>query len=448
MVSAKGHQRGLVEPRHHRAPLPQERAAAKVNMPKFRTVAVMLFLASGAAPAQDWPQWRGPNRDGVVLGVTPPAKWPKTLREEWKAPVGEGLASPVVVGAKAYVFTRQDENERVLCLDVSSGKELWRSEPYPAPYKRGLGEGNLSIGPRSTPVIADGKIYAFGMTGILSCLNAETGSPCWRQECTPYLPYSGNSPLVADGLCIIHYGNAERGKLLGGLTAFDAATGQVKWRYVDGSSASSSSPLLVTLAGERQVVLFTSWELLGVSAERGTKLWSLRTFDTNESLIVTPVLYKDMLIVAGHKESPRALRLEKGDKGIVAREVWKARGVPLHMSSPVVVGDRLFGMSSRKRGCFFCLDANSGKTHWESDGDDEVFGHASVVSAGDVVLFLTDRGRLIVAKTDSPAFEPIAEYKVSDGRTSAHPVFLGTRILIRDDASLRSFRIEAASAGE
>jgi outer membrane protein assembly factor BamB len=218
-------------------------------------------------------------------------------------------------------------------------------------------------------------------------------------------------------------------------------TGDVKWCYADGSRASSSSPIIVNLAGERQVVLFTAWELLGVSADKGKKLWSLNTFDLNESLIITPLQHRDLLIAAGNKEPPRAIRLEKSAKGIIAKEVWKGKGVPLHMCSPVLVGDHLFGMSFRGRGCFFCLDAGSGATLWKTDASQEL-GHASIVSAGSVLLCLTNRGKLIVANASTSAFEPIAEYRVAEGQTSAHPVFLGNRILIRDQMMLRSLRIE------
>jgi RNA polymerase sigma factor (sigma-70 family) len=386
----------------------------------------------------DWPQWRGPNRDGVVHGVTAPAKWPKTLTEEWQVEVGKGVASPVVVGGNVYVFTRQEDNHEVVwCLDLRSGKQIWRSKPYPAPYKPGGGEDSATADqrPRSTPAVAGGRVYTLGMSGVLSCLDARTGGLLWRKEFKA-LSYGGTSPLVADGLCIVHVGDEKTG----GLTAFDAASGEVKWCYAEGSRPSSASPILVTLAGERQVVTFTGWGLLGVSAATGKKLWALNTFSPHGSLILTPVRYKDLLIAAGNNEPPCAIRLEKGDKGITAKEVWKAKGLSLHMSTPVLAGDLLFGMSTRNGGCFFCLDANSGKTLWESDGRQG--GHASILNAGSVVLFLTSAGRLIVVKPSATAYEPIAEYRVSDRCTDAHPVFLGDRILIKDHTTLRSFRIE------
>jgi len=159
----------------------------------------------------------------------------------------------------------------------------------------------------------------------------------------------------------------------------------------------------------------------------------------------TPARYKDLLILNDNMEPLRALRLEKGDKGLVAKDVWKARAdLKLYYSSPVVAGDLVFGMSTRNGGCFFCLDANSGKALWESDGRQG--GYASLLSLGSVLLILKDRGQLVVVKPSAKGYEPIAEYRVSDCATTAHPVFLGDRILIKDVTTLRSFRIEPDGA--
>jgi outer membrane protein assembly factor BamB len=402
---------------------------------------------AGEGTTADWPQWRGPNRDGVVRGVTVPAKWPKTLKEQWRLVVGEGVASPVVAGGKVYVFTRRNfitrQNrgegaEVVRCLDLQSGKEKWRSEPYPVSYKP-LDDGNFPW-PRSTPAVADGRVFTLGITETLSCLDAKTGKLLWRKDCKPRgHNYGGNSPLVCDGLCIAHvsrFGDDNNG----GLMAFDAATGDVRWCYADGTGPASGSPILVTLAGERQVVAVTNWNLLGVSVATGKKLWELRGPFPPGTICNTPVQYKDLLIFAGKREPLRAIRLEKRANGITAKEVWKSKGLPLYYSSPVLAGDLLFGMSTRKQGCFFGLDASSGTTLWESDGRQGA--HASILNAGSVILFLTDRGRLGVVKPTAKAYESIAEYRLSDTDTHAHPVFLGDRILIKDGSTLRSFRIE------
>jgi RNA polymerase sigma factor (sigma-70 family) len=388
-----------------------------------------------------WPQWRGPNRDGVVQGVTVPAKWPNALTEEWRVPVGEGAASPVVVGGNVYVFSRQGEDEVVLCLDIMGGKEIWRSQAYPAAYKHAPEERNFSKGPRSTPAVVGDRVYTLGMSGILSCLDARTGAVLWRKDGKPAAPagaahdYGGTSPLVTDGLCIIHVGDGKTG----GLTAFDALTGELQWCYAEGYSPMSGSPILVDLAGVRQVVTYSSSNAAGVSVVTGQKLWRMGSDGVGQPH-TTPVQYKDLLILNDILQPLRALRLEQGDKGMTAKEVWKAKGLPIGYASPVIAGDLVFGMSSRKNGCFFCLHAATGTALWESEGGQG--DYASILNAGSVLLFLTEKGRLIVVKPSATAYEPIAEYQVSDTDTHAHPVFLGDRIFIKDGTTLRSFRIE------
>src|SRR5262245_56933587 len=243
-----------------------------IPVPSVRPFAgLVTFLSlSALGVCADWPQWRGPNRDGVVHGVKVPDRWPQTLTEEWKVTVGEGVASPVVVGDNVFVFTREKDNEVALCFDLADGKERWRAEPYPAPFKPGPGAA-FSNGPRSTPAHADGRIFALGISGILSCLDAKTGKLLWRKDYQPYYNRSGNSPLVADGLCIAHMGTGRTG----GVRAFNVATGEVKWCF-DHDSPASSSPILVNLAGERHVVTFTLTELLGVSVATGKLLWLTR----------------------------------------------------------------------------------------------------------------------------------------------------------------------------
>jgi len=409
---------------------------------------IAFFLLTGAAHAADWPQWRGPNRDGVVHGVTVPKQWPKTLQEEWQAPVGEGYSSPVVAGGNVYVFSRQSENEIVQCFEVASGKEIWRSEAYPAPWKPGPGApGDTKT--RSTPAVAGGRIVTLGASGILSCLDARTGKLQWRKDYSQQYPIYGasTSPILHDGLCIVHVGGQAN---KGGLTAFDVSTGKVTWcNDTDHIGPAYASPIVAHLAGERQVVTLTQGNFLGVSAETGKRLWSLHVprFDLEQCL--TPVLYKDLIIFAEYGEPLRAVRLENGEIEMTAKEIWRATGHTMHMSTPVLAGDWLLGFSGQKSGHLFCLDAKTGNTLWQSEGrlGGNTTGYASILNAGTVWLVLTNGGRLIVVRPGATAYEPIAEYRVSDNYTDAHPVFLGNRILIKDQTTLRSFRI-APDAGQ
>src|SRR5262249_25378957 len=162
------------------------------------------------------------------------------------------------------------------------------------PYRFWPGEGDLSKGPRSTPTVSDGRIYTAGVSGVISCLDAKTGKLIWRKESKNAPPYGGPaSPLVTDGFCIVHFGLGKRGEE-DGLSAFDAKTGEVKWRLADGSRPGYGSPIVADLAGERQVVLFTLWNLRGVSITTGKTLWALKLDGSEKNS--TPVLYKDLII--------------------------------------------------------------------------------------------------------------------------------------------------------
>jgi outer membrane protein assembly factor BamB len=188
------------------------------------------------------------------------------------------------------------------------------------------------------------------------------------------------------------------------------------------------------------VLAFTSWEFLSVSITTGKKLWAVRLDGSEKEC--TPLVYKDLILFSDYRECPRAIRLEKSDRGLTAKDVWKGDGPTPYMSSPVLEGDLVFGMSARGAGSFFCLDPRTGRTLWEG-GRKEVFGYAAVLNARSAVLLLTPRGRLVVVKPTGKEYAPIAEYRVSDRQTWAHPIFLGDRILIRDETSLRSYRIDA-----
>jgi outer membrane protein assembly factor BamB len=392
------------------------------------------------APCDDWPQWRGPNRDGAVRGVTILQKWPTALKEEWKVTVGEGYASPVVAGDNVYVFTRQKDDEFVWCFDIATGNEIWRSEPCPAPYKAGPGAPG-DIKTRATPAVAGGRVFTLGVSEILSCRDAGTGKLFWRKHSKGYPTYGASaSPLVADGLCIAQVGK-------GGLTAFDVATGEVKWCYDDVIGGPGyGSPILVEMAGARQIVTVTQNCFLGVAPATGKLLWRLPVQRWDIQQCITPVAYKDLLIIAESGGPLRAIRLDKTEKGIEAREVWKAQAHTsngYHTCSPVLAGDWLVGFSGHSVGHLYCLNAQTGQTLWRSEGrlGGSASGHASIVNAGGVWLALTNNGYLAVMKASGTAYEPIAQYRVPEGGTDAYPVLIGDRILIRADTTLRCYRI-------
>jgi len=390
--------------------------------------------------AADWPQWRGPNRDGKVVDVSLPQTWPKALKEEWRVTVGIGHASPVVADGRIYVFARQGDEEVLLCLDSVTGKEVWRSgqaiayEMHPAAVSHGKG-------PKSTPLVSKGKVYTFGITGILSCHDALTGKLKWQREFSKQYPSTSPwfgtamSPVIDNGMLIAHVGGQDKGAL----TAFDAETGEVKWSNdVDGPAY--ASPLVVTLAGVRQVVNFTQKEFVGVDAATGKLLWDLPAKSQYEENSVTAVTYKDMLIISREGLGLSALRLLKQGAEIVPQEVWNNKENQMYLNSPVREGNLIFGLSALKKGQLFAIDADTGKTVWQSPG--RMGENAAILNLnGKVLLVLTNEAKLIVVPVSAKEYAPAAEYTVAKSPTWAHPVVMGKRILIKDETTLASLSI-------
>jgi outer membrane protein assembly factor BamB len=402
------------------------------------TVTVLLSATSLQA---DWPQWRGPNRDGMIKNAAIPASWPKALKEEWKVTVGLGHASPVESNGKIYVFARQGEEEVLLSLDAATGKELWRSTAQPVAYEMHEAAKGHGKGPKSTPIISNGVVYTLGISGILSAHDANTGKLKWRREFskdyakTSPLFGTSMSPLVDSGFVITHVGGHDKGAL----TAFDAQTGATKWsNTMDGPGY--ASPIVVTLAGVRQIVTFMQKDLVGVDFGTGKLLWKLPAKTQYDENINTVVSYKDMLIFSREGQGLAAIRLTKPGAEIVPAQVWVTKEAELYMNSPVLEGNVVYGMTARQKGQFFAVDADTGKIIWQSPGR---MGENAVVLnlGGKVILFLTNEAKLFVQAVDGKTYSPVAEYTVASSPTWAHPLVLGRRILIKDENSLTSWAI-------
>ena len=391
--------------------------------------AACLALFLTAAWAADWPQWRGPNRDGVVAGFSEPKAWPEKLTLKWKVSVGEGHSSPVVAGGNIYVHSRQGEREVVSCLRPDNGQVIWQ-EGYAAPYTMNRAASAHGKGVKSTPVVENGRIYTLGINGILSCFDAKTGKPLWRKEQFTAPAFgTAMSPVVDRGLVIADVATGTGGALM----AFDAQTGAEKWSW-KGDGAAYASPIVVELGGTRQVVTQSQRNIVGVSAATGELLWRIPFTTPYEQNIVTPVLYHDLLILSGLDNGTMAVKVLKRGSEWITEKVWQNKDVSMYMNSPVAGGDLLFGLSNRNRGQFFCLDLRDGKLLWNTpprQGD-----NAAIVEAGTLLFLLTDSAELTVARQSVKGLEPIRKYTVADSPTWAHPVVLGNGILIKDATTL------------
>ena len=403
-------------------------------------VLVAAVLGSLISVAGDWPQWRGPNRDGNVKDAFVPAAWPKALKEEWKVTVGVGHASPVESNGRIYVFARQGEDEVLLCLDSASGKEIWRSSE-PVSYEMHSAARGHGKGPKATPVVSNGAVYTFGISGVLSSHDARTGKLKWRREFSREYPKTSPlfgtamSPLVDNGLLIAHVGGPDKGALI----AFDAETGAVKWsNNADGPAY--ASPIIVTLAGVRQIVTFMQKDIVGVDFATGKLLWKLPSKTQYDENCNTVVAYKDLLIFSREERGLAAFRLVKQGAEIVPQQVWNNKEAELYLSTPVLQGNLLFGMTARQKGQFFAVDADTGKTAWQSPG--RMGENAAILNlGGKALLFLTNEANLIVQPVEAKTYSPVVQYTVATSPTWAHPLVLGRRILIKDETSLASLTI-------
>ncbi len=400
------------------------------------------WVIATACLAADWTQWRGPGRDGAVVSFTAPARWPEQLTQRWQVDVGLGYATPIVAANRVYLFARQGENESMTALDAANGSVLWRTG-YPVSFTMNSGAAPHGPGPKSTPAFADGKLFAIGMTGIVTAFDAATGRMLWQKPGTgvaPTFTTHAFSPLVDRGVVVFHVGGHNEGAL----TAFDVNTGDVKWRW-NGDGPSYGSPIVADIAGTRQIVTLTQRKLIGVDAATGTLLWE-RPYTTpattnaqTPSLLGNTVIFGD----AGHPleaiaiSKPSTLQEPQGrseQAGWVTQVEWENADVPTRLSNSVLAGETLFGLSTRNSGQYFAVDAKTGKTLWTSEPRQAP--QAAIVRAGDLLFSLENDGELVIIRASATAFEPVQRYKVADTDTWTPPAISGNRVFIKDVATL------------
>ena len=402
---------------------------------RTHTLIAGLFVAAAsvaiAAQARQpgWPQWRGPARDGVApLAV--PAEWPDALTRKWEIVVGGGHSSPVIVGDRVILHARQGEREITRAFDLASGREIWRND-YAAPYTMNSAARGHGPGPKSTPAVADGRVFTFGISGILSAHDVATGAVLWRTDPPPAPPEFGTamSPVVEGSLLIAHIGALDEGAL----TAFDAATGAVRWRWT-GDGPAYASPVVAAIGGVRQVITQSENAVIGIDAASGRLLWRLPFRTPHDQNSITPVVVGDRVIFSGLDNGTTAVRLVRAAAGWTVEPVWKNDQVSMYMSTAVVSGGTLYGLSHRNRGQFFAMDVATGRTLWTTPGREG--DNASVLSAGPLLLFSTTNAELIVARASPSRFDEVKRYVVADSAVWAHPAVAGRLIVVKDVDSL------------
>ena len=392
----------------------------------MRTViTAVIVLGSLAVVGAQWPQWRGPNRDGVVAAANVPAAWPAKPTLQWTQKAGEGYSTPVVSGGRVFVHSRQDPEEIVTALDLATGKPVW-TQKYQSAFNKNKYANEMSKGPFSTPLVASGLVYTLGTSAVLSAFDEKTGAVKWRKDWSKEIDTSklftgtAMSPIIDSGLLIVHVGDDGAGAF----RALDPATGAEKWN-LPGHGPGYASPIVATLGGARQLITMTDKAIVGVGVPAGKELWQVPFPDEWNENIVTPAVAGDVLIVSGTRKGTFGYRVGKDG----ATQVWHNPDVPMYMSSPVVDGSTVYGFSNRRKGQLFALDALSGKVQWTTEGRGGQ--NASLQLAGENLLVLTTEGELIVVKRNPAKYEEVRRYDVAESQTWAQPVVLKNGVVIR-----------------
>jgi outer membrane protein assembly factor BamB len=396
---------------------------------------VILVLAT-CAFAQDWPQWRGANRDGKVTGFTAPQKWPTALTQKWKVTVGSGDATPALVGDKLYVFARQGDDEVTRCLNVADGKEVW-IDKYAAQAVTGAAARHP--GPRSSPTVADGKVITLGVGGVLSCMDAATGKVAWRNdEFSKAVPqfFTAMSPIVVDGMVVAHLGGKDKGTLV----ALDLATGSQKWKWT-GEGPAYDSPVLATVDGTKQIVLLTEKGLVGVAAADGKLLWQVPAAPQGRCYnSATPIVDGQTVIFTGQGTGTKAVKIEKQGDAFAAKELWSNADLGTGFSTPVLKDGWLYGLSDKSN--LYAMNAQNGQAGWTDAAKRGMGNFGAVLDAGSCIMALPSNSELIVFKPGEKEYAELAKIKVAETPTYAHPVISGSRIFVRDQDSVILWTIE------
>lgn len=421
------------------------------------------MLAAGMAHADDWPQFRGPNRDGAwnetgIMQTFPP----DGLQVRWRAPVGTGLSSPVVAQGRVYLIDSELQKpkarERLHCWDAKTGQPLWM-HAYDVTYPEWAFRPQSEPMPNATPIVEAGKVFAIGATSHLVCLDAANGTVLWERKLTPdygLKEYSGNTPslLIEVNLLIL----VLEGTPKAWVVALDKNSGKEIWRATDNEHTirrTYSSPIVVNAGGERQLIIWTPFGVTSLNPATGQTRWREDFTTIDYHTVAAPVTHGDLLLISGlmfqlDPDKPAASILWPGTRPM-SRRVFSNTCMPLILDDHVYAGGMV--------GQLVCLEAPSGKQIWETD---QVTGNVQgaaihLIPNGDSVLIFTDEGNLIRARLTPKGYEELSRVHVIDPTYSfatrkvvwPPPAFANGHIFVRNDEELICASLaEEASAAE
>jgi outer membrane protein assembly factor BamB len=377
---------------------------------------ILLASAALAAHADDWPQLRGVNRDAVWNETGIIQTFPQNgLKTTWRAVVGNGLSSPVIAGGRVYLIgselQKPKARECVRCWDEKTGKEQWQ-HAYEVAYPEWAFDPKQNCGPNATPLVESGKMYTLGQMGDLLCLDAAKGTVLWQRNLmhdfgTKEFTGTTPSPLIEGGLLILPIGAGSGATVV----AFDQDTGREVWRALD-DPWTYSSPLVITAGGQRQLIIWTPKSVTSLDPANGKTWWREDIDTTNQYGSATPMHRGDRLLISG-------LMFQLDAAKPAATVLWPESRSPtkvvLSACSISLLQDGCV-YSGKTNGHLVCLDANNGKTLWDTD---QVTGKGQgatihLTPNGDSVLIFTDQGNLIRARLARDGYHELSRVHVVD----------------------------------
>ena len=407
-----------------------------------RTLLILSPALLSIAHSADWPQWRGPSGNGLIPEAEAVAILPDDPKSTWHLPVGDGFASPVMAGGRVFYLDNQDKQEIAHALESATGKELWQS-PIFFSHQDGFG-----IGPRTTPLADGERVYFQSAKGEFQCRNAADGKLVWRTNFVDdfgaiYIGEKGDAagasrhgatgtPVIDGEKIIVQVGSANGASIV----AFQKNDGRVLWKSQNDQTA-YAAPIIDTLGGTRQFISFTVEGLIGLNLEDGKLLWRQPLTTRLGRHVTTPVIAGDLVIVASHQLGLVGTRVTKTGDTWTASEAWVNKKILTNFSSPVIVGDFLYGLGSNKD--LICVDTKTGEPTWTQTGivnTSAEQAEAAFLIMGKNLAALTDSGELVLFAADPQAYREISRIQVC-GKNWCNPAYANGQLYLRDAKELR-----------
>ncbi len=383
----------------------------------------------------DWPEFRGSNRDGRVTGVSINPDWdtnPPTLL--WKQRIGPGWGSFSVVGSKLFTQEQRGETEAIVCYDGDTGREVWATTT-PVRFEETI----AGPGPRATPTINDGKLYAMGATGILSCLDAATGKTIWTTDITkstggspPQWGYA-SSPLIVDGLAIVYTGGPKKG-----LAAFRIADGSPAWAAGE-AMHSYSSAQLATIHGTPQVLYVSDFGLESFQPDTGEILWKSEWKVNGVNRVTQPAVdgYDVIFGTGVDDRSSRRIHVERNGETWSTSQVWSSKAIAPYFNDSVSYQGHLYGFDDKS---FVCVRQSDGKQLWKTGTQ---YGHGQVTLLADQGLLVVQQvnGKVTLVEANTEEHVERGSFKGLSGKTWNHPVVAHGRLYLRNGQEMACYTL-------